>query len=274
MSASFRVQCFCVSESVTPLLYGLAAGMAGITVQLERVRIHTTEEARELQRDQIMRAIPNMREDGWDQILLDHPLCEHPVHFAGMHREGTLVTGLMNCFTLPPDGQVEGEDTRLEGAVAALSHVVAECGCTLHGRPALVVGDGGCAIAAAEACKRRRMLVTVASRHGGGITAVPSLRQKSEDPPATFAVVVNAGGEGAEGSTSFPGAYHRPDAVALDLQYVPGESAFCRDARRKGAVVCGGYVAKALQVMACVNALTGHALRTDEYLRAAKRLLQ
>jgi len=138
------------------------------------------------------------------------------------------------------DGRIEGSNTDLFGFLEGLR----DAGVDPAAGPALVLGAGGAARAAAAALLGLDVAVTVANRSPERATALardlPGLRTipwaRCSDALAECALVVNATtlGMGGHGDPGLDFSRAAPGLVVADLVYVPLETPLLAAARRAG----------------------------------------
>jgi len=170
------------------------------------------------------------------------------------------------------DGALVGHNTDVEGVRAA---VVSVCGASLRDAPALILGAGGAARAAALALARMGLRLTVvnrteeaAARLAALVTAaVPGtacLRlpfdRLDEQLVAAHVLVVNATTLGMEGGGKVPASLAdtlTTRHVAFDLVYARGGTRFLAEARARGATVIDGLELLLFQAAAAFEVWTG-----------------
>lgn len=176
------------------------------------------------------------------------------------------------------DGLLVGHNTDVEGVRAA---VTAACGESLRGEPALVLGAGGAARAAALALARMGLRLTVVNRTAAAAerlttlvtAAVPGaacvrlpLDRLDESLVAAHRLVVNATSLGMHGAGKVPAPLADTLStrhVAFDVVYARGGTQFLNTARIRGATVVDGLEMLLHQAAAAFELWTGRRAPLD-----------
>ncbi len=139
-----------------------------------------------------------------------------------------------------PDAPVIGDNTDIEGILAALDRLRAPDG------PWLLAGTGGSARAVAAAARERGVALAVTSRDAGRAASFAAWALESlgvsAAPPSACRVLVNATPLGLDAGDAAPiPADIAPHAVvALDLVYARGETGWIQRARERGLAAADG----------------------------------
>lgn len=148
--------------------------------------------------------------------------------------------GACNTFwSAGADGATMGDNTDVDGIGEALDRLEAPV------TRWLVLGTGGSARAVAEAARERGAALAVRSRSAERAAAFLAwsgrLGVRSADE-AEAEVVINATPVGLAGDAEWPIRFESVPAAraALDLVYAPGETAWIREARRRGLAAADG----------------------------------
>ncbi|MEW6251283.1 MAG: type I 3-dehydroquinate dehydratase [Planctomycetota bacterium] len=220
------------------------------------------------------------------QVLADHPelgvaglsiTLPHKEHaLRWLERAGMPVTDVarrcraVNTLTRTAAGRWAGDNTDVDGIVAALAGVSALAGSGLGGRRVAVLGAGGAARAAVVALQERGCDVTVYNRtaeraarlahelrcafgpwpaRGGGWDARGPAALGQSAPAAVGAeiaradILINCTSVGlwpAENDAPVPDDLLRPGAIVFDTVYNPPETRLLRAARARGCTVIPG----------------------------------
>ena len=181
--------------------------------------------------------------------------------------------------TIVIDGDVlRGYNTDIQGAHSAL---VAACGDTLRGAPALLLGAGGAARAVALALARLGARLTVVNRSGGAAerlaalvtAAVPAatcLWLPLSDLTATEItaqrLIVNGTSLGMPGAGKVPALLVdrvSTGQIVFDVVYSHAETDLLRQARKRGAITVDGRAMLVGQAAAAFTLWTGQPAPLD-----------
>jgi shikimate dehydrogenase len=178
----------------------------------------------------------------------------------------------VNTIVVEAGGRLQGHNTDVEGVRGAL---VAAVGDTLPGEPALVLGAGGAARAAALALARLGCTLTVVNRTPAGaerlaalVTAgVPgadcswlALSDLTEGDVRRQRVVLNATSLGLAGQGKVPALLAdnvSAGQVVFDAVYAPEPTGFLVAAQARGAIVVDGLTMLLGQAAAAFELWTG-----------------
>lgn len=170
------------------------------------------------------------------------------------------------------DGALLGYNTDVEGARSAL---VAACGDTLRGEPALVLGAGGAARAVALALARLGATLTLVNRTSGGAerlaallrAAVPGvacrwlpLSELTTADVVAQRLLVNATSLGMAGAGKVPATLVdtvSEGQVVFDVVYNGAETDLLRRARSRGAITVDGLAMLVGQAAVAFELWTG-----------------
>jgi shikimate dehydrogenase len=153
----------------------------------------------------------------------------------------------VNTFRVADDGQIEGTNTDVGGFDA----LAREAGALRAGSHVAVLGAGGAAAAALAALERwSGASVSLFNRTPARAAAlaqrfpiVQQLASRAEDAVRDAGVVDNATALGLREDDALPVRIEAMagDAVVLDLVYRPGETAWVREARKRGHPAVDGF---------------------------------
>ena len=195
---------------------------------------------------------------------------------AHVSRADALVeaTGAVNTLRWGADG-VEGRNFDVEGFLAPL----VRSGVRLDGHPAVVLGAGGAARAAAIALRGVGARVAVAARRPGRATALAEelgIAATAWPPPPGWELLVNATPAGM-----WPRVDESPLGVealggpwVYDLVYNPQETRLIRLARLAGAATVGGLDMLVAQARLQIEWWTGRPTDETVLRRAARDFLE
>jgi shikimate dehydrogenase len=199
--------------------------------------------------------------------------------------EEARLIGAVNTLHFTDEGLV-GDNTDATGLRDALERDVG----LAAGQPALLLGTGGAARAAAVAAGRLGLSMVVAGRRPDAAAEIAALATtagaadavacdlRDEDALSEAVtrarLVVNTTPLGMAGE-SLPGPCHRLTAeqVAYDLVYTPARTPFLADAERAGAAVHNGLGMLVGQAAASFERWTGRPAPRETMLAAAQRAL-
>jgi 3-dehydroquinate dehydratase / shikimate dehydrogenase len=155
--------------------------------------------------------------------------------------------GALNTIYRDAAGAVLGANTDAVAITACLEPLVG----SLAGRTVLVLGAGGVARAAIQACRAGGARVVVANRTMSRAAALAAetgcaVVAWEAAPDVAYDVLINGTSVGMrhqgqdDPASPWPAEAHRPGTVAFDTVYIPLETTFLKDAQVAGcATLCG-----------------------------------
>ncbi len=235
-----------VEHSVSPALYRTAFRRLGLSAGYE---------ARAVDGRGLEAALRAYARRGGGNVTLPHK--ERAAAALELRSDAVAATGACNCFWADEDGRLAGDNTDVEGFLAAVRAWRGE-GC-LAGARVLLLGAGGAARAVLHACLRAgaarvevrnrtesRARALAAELGGAGDRVVagallpPSAGEEegrlAQGPGTAWELVVNATSLGLRADDPLPLSLEGPAAVgaAMDLVYGPDGTAWTRHARSRG----------------------------------------
>ncbi len=222
-----------ISQSKSPVLHTAFARQFGHDLQYEKL-LATHENFTETVRRFIG--------EGGKGMNVTAPFKLAAMEFADTLSDRARAAGAINTLKFGPEG-VHGDNT---DGVGLVSDIRDRLGCALEDRRILIIGAGGAARGILqpllEAGPAHLLLVNRTERKahelletcgGAGVTEAGPL-DAAED--GAFDIVINATSASLGGARLPLGrATFAPDALAYDLVYGRGDTAFMSDARRLGA---------------------------------------
>lgn len=230
-----------VTHTLSPRMHNAGFSAAGIDARYVAIRCGPSELG------QVMHSLA--RAGGGGNVTIPHK--RKAAHLVDRRSDTVAATGACNTFWLA-DGVVHGDNTDVEGFANAALTVLD----TLAGIRALVLGAGGGAAAAVRALLDRGARgVTLLARSPERAQAIAAHQDPAgsvigvaERPEAvfgrTFDLIVNATPLGLEPDDPAPldlGSMGDVGAV-VDMAYLPGGTAWARDAMARGVPACDGIV--------------------------------
>lgn len=228
-----------VDHSASPAIHRAA---------FETLELDARYEAREVSAAELVPAMRAWSARGGGNVTLPHK--ERAAAALEAWSDAVEATGACNCFWRDGRGRLAGDNTDVDGFLAAVDELLtAE---PLADARVLLLGAGGAARATAYACLRAGVRkVEVLNRTGPRARAmereIPGAAGRLEalSPPAQlrggYDLVVNATSLGLRPADPLPLALEGLEAGAvLDLVYAPGETEWCRRARRLGIPAADG----------------------------------
>lgn len=230
-----------VDHSLSPALHQAAFRA------LEADAVYAAVEAEAAEVEPVMRAVAR---SGGGNVTLPHK--ERAAEAVDRASRAVEATGACNCFWRTPDGDLAGDNTDVEGFLAAVAGLLpdatapAEEGGGLAGRRVLLLGAGGGARAVLHGLDRvgagrvdvlnrtRERADRMVERVPGGELDARVLRRR-EDAAGRYDLVVNATSLGLEPDDRLPVELGELEAGAVfDLVYAPGGTRWSRHARSLG----------------------------------------
>lgn len=248
-------------RSLSPILHNRALEAAG----LDAVYVPLVAEALPA----FMEALPEL---GLAGFSVTRPFKSEIIQYLDEVDETAALCGSVNTVVVH-EGVLQGSTSDGIGILAPLKRKV-----DVKGRPAVVLGAGGAARAAALALLRRGAQVTllardpdkaaeVAAQLGCGSGALTDIKD------VAWEVLLNATPVGSAPNvdeTPIPADAHRADSVVFDMVYDPLETRLLREARAAGASVIDGIEMLVAQAVVQFETWTGRDAPVEVMRSAAQ----
>ncbi len=214
-----------VAHSISPAIQNAAISALGLDAVYVALRVPVAE----------LKAVIHVLEVVGGAANLTVPLKLEAAHIVARRTPVADELGAVNTVWCGDDGAMVGDNTDAGGLLQVLDEMVAP-------PPWLLVGTGGSARAVAWAARERGAVLLVQSRDEGRADAFCEwarglgARAELDDGAASIGTAINATPVGLDGSGKRPLPRERVEgaAVALDLVYAPGETAWVRECRGQG----------------------------------------
>ena len=259
-----------VAHTLSPRLYRAAFEALGIEAEYRAIRVPGGD-ASELEAH--MRALAAT---GGGNVTLPHKALA--AELVERRERAAERTGACNCFWLDPSGYLVGDNTDVQGFLAAVER---EPEAELRDADVLLLGAGGAARAVAAACADagvRSLSIHNRSRGAAerliadlGLAALATVREPDRLATGTWDVVVNATSLGLGATDRLPVKLDpERHAFAFDLVYGSGGTDWTRHAARVGVPATDGTTMLVAQAVECLARWFGDVSEPDR-LRAVMR---
>lgn len=261
-----------VAHSVSPQMYRAAFAEMGIEARYDRRRVGEPDLAG------AMKALCS--EGGGGNVTLPHK--QMAAGLIDAPTEAVVRSGACNCFWADGAGGIAGDNTDVEGLLAALARLP---GFGMSGARVLVLGAGGAARAAVLACERgaaqsvwlhnrtRSRAEKLMQDFG---TEGLQLRLAELEKLGEFDLLINATSLGLRSADELPLDLSGVSAgFALDLVYGTGEEGtpWIRQARARGMIAADGLTMLVQQAVLSVRCWFGRQAPEASMMRAALQAL-
>ncbi len=267
-----------VEHSLSPALHGAAFAALGLDFAYVPLPVAP---------DRVGEAVRGLRALGFRgaNVTIPHKGAVLP-HLDWLERDAALAEAV-NTIVVVEDGALRGYNTDIAGFTRALDEALDEP--LAPGAPALVLGAGGAARAAALALARRGASLTIVNRTaphaarlrdlvaaavpGGAVSVVP-WDDLDEAHVSAQRVLVNATSLGMERAGKVPRALADnviAGQVVADFVYTNGLTGLLAQAQAQGAAVVDGLAVLVYQAAAAFELWTGVAAPVQAMCRAVGR---
>jgi shikimate dehydrogenase len=268
-----------VEHSLSPALHGAAFAALGLDYAYVPLPVAP---------EQVGEAVRGLRALGFRgaNVTIPHKAAVMP-HLDWIARDAALAEAV-NTIVVEDDGTLSGFNTDISGFTRALEQV---CGAPPlpPGAPALILGAGGAARAAALALARLGASLTVvnrtperarrlADRIASGVPSASVAVRALEDLDATLVgaqrLLVNATSLGMTGAVQVPRGFAdnvTAGQVVADFVYTSGLTDLLAQAQAQGAIVVDGLSVLVWQAALAFELWTGARAPVDAMCRAVGR---